>query len=63
MLHRSRRDLLEFKTALDTGFHALDSRFQVLDFSFQFLLVELGFWIPIIDGIPDSLSCILDSKA
>ena len=25
--------------------------------------MELGFWIPIFSGIPDSLSCILDSKA
>ena len=27
------------------------------------LSMELGFWIPIISGIPDSLSCIPDSKA
>ena len=27
------------------------------------LSMELGFWIPIIRGIPDSLSCIPDSKA
>ena len=26
-------------------------------------LVKLGFWIPIISRIPDSLSCIPDSKA
>ena len=25
--------------------------------------MELGFWIPIVDWIPDSLSCIPDSKA
>ena len=25
--------------------------------------MELGFWIPILSGIPDSFSCILDSKA
>ena len=24
--------------------------------------VELGFWIPIVSGIPDSVSCIPDSK-
>ena len=30
---------------------------------FQSLSVELGFWIPILSRIPDSLSCILDSKA
>ena len=28
-----------------------------------FLSVELRFWIPIVSGIPDSLSCIPDSKA
>ena len=27
------------------------------------LSVKLGFWIPIVSGIPDSLSCIPDSKA
>ena len=27
------------------------------------LSLELGFWIPIAFGIPDSLSCIPDSKA
>ena len=26
------------------------------------LSVKLGFWIPIVSGIPDSLSCIPDSK-
>ena len=46
----------EFKTGIDTEFHAVDSRFQSLS-------VECGFWIPIINGIPDSLSCIPDSKA
>ena len=39
----------------------MDSGFQVLDSSF--LSVELEFWIPIVSGIPDSLSCIPDSKA
>ena len=29
---------------------------------FQSFLEELGFWIPILNGIPDSLSCSLDSK-
>ena len=28
---------------------------------FQSLSVERGFWIPIVSGIPDSLSCIPDS--
>ena len=41
----------ESKTVLDSGFHAVD-------FS-----VELGIWIPIVSGIPDSLSCIPDAKA
>ena len=27
------------------------------------LTVELGFWIPVVIGIPDSLSRIFDSKA
>ena len=30
---------------------------------FQSLSVERGFWILIVRGIPDSLSCIPDSKA
>ena len=37
----------------------MDSGFQVSDS----LSVELGFQIPIVSGIPDSLSCFLDSKA
>ena len=51
----------EFKAVLDSGFHPLDSGFQVLRSSL--FSVELGFWIPIISGNPDSLKCILDSKA
>ena len=39
---------------MDSGFQLLDSRSS---------LVELGFRIPIVSGIPDSLSCIPDSKA
>ena len=35
----------------------------VLGSEFQSLSVELGFWIPILSGIPDSLSCIPNSKA
>ena len=50
----------ESKTVLDSGFHTLDSGFQVLDSSL--LSAELGFWIPIVSGISDSLSCIPDSK-
>ena len=33
-----------------------------MDSGFQTLSVELGFWIPILSGIPDSLSCIPDSR-
>ena len=50
----------ESKTVLDSGFHALNSRFPVLD---SRLLVKFGFWIPIFSRVPDSLSCIPDSKA
>ena len=51
---------MESKRVLDYGFYALDSGFEVLD-SDPFL-VELGFWIPILSRIPDSLSCIPESK-
>ena len=37
--------------------------FWIPDPGFQSLLVELGFWITIVSGIPDSLSCIPDLKA
>ena len=43
------------RTVLYSGFHALDSGW--------FQSVELGFLIPIFSGVPDSLSCIPDSKA
>ena len=36
---------------------------RIPDTGFQSLTVELGFWIPIFSGIPDSMSCIPDSKA
>ena len=36
--------------------------FRIPGTGFQYLSVELGFWIPIGSGIPDSLSCIPDSK-
>ena len=55
MLHRSCPDVRESKTAC--------RGFRIPDTEFQFLSVQLGFWIPIIDEILDSLSCILDSKA
>ena len=51
----------ESRTVLDSGFHAVDSGFQLLDS--RSLSVELGFWIPIVSGIPDSHSCIQDSMA
>ena len=37
--------------------------FWIPDSGFQSLPVELGFWITIVSGIPDSLSCIPDLKA
>ena len=37
--------------------------FRILGTGFQSLSVELAFWIPIANGIPDPLSCIPDSKA
>ena len=52
----------ESKTVLDSGFHAVDSGFQVLDSRF-FCQWNFGFLIPIVSGIPDSLSCIPDFKA
>ena len=42
------------------GFWIPRSGFRIDGAGFQSLSVEL--WIPIISGIPDSLSCILDSK-
>ena len=46
------------RTVLNSGFHAVDpdSRYWL-----QYLSVELGFWVPIVIGILDSLSWILDS--
>ena len=38
------------------------SGFRIDGAGFQSLSVELGFWIPIVSGIPDSLGCILDFK-
>ena len=46
------------KTVLDSGFHAVDSGFQTINFE---LLLELGFRILIVSGIPDFLSWIPDS--
>ena len=36
---------------------------QSVDSGFPSLSVELGSWIPILSGIPDSFSCIPDSKS
>ena len=52
----------ESNTVLETGFHAQDSGFQACT-CFQSFLVELGFWIPVLNRILDSLSCIPYSKA
>ena len=38
-------------------------RFWIPDTGFQSLSVELGFWIPIVSWILDSLNCSPDSKA
>ena len=51
----------EYKTVLDFEFHAKDSGFQEL--ASNFMSVELGFWIPVVSGIPDSLSRSPDFKA
>ena len=45
------------------GFWIPRRGFRIPVTGFQSFSVELGFWIPIVRGIPDSLSCILDSKA
>ena len=39
-------------TVLDNGFH----EFRIAGTGFQSFWVELGFWIPIVSGIPDSTS-------
>ena len=44
------------------GFWIPRCGFRIPGTGFQFLSVELEFWIPIVSGIPDSLSCIPDSK-
>ena len=36
--------------------------FRIPGSGFQSFSVQLGFWIPIFSGIPDSQSCILHSK-
>lgn len=51
----------ESKKVLDSGFHVLDFVIRVLNFEFFFS----GTWILdlIVQGIPESLSCVSDSKA
>ena len=44
------------------GFWIPRCGFQIPGTGFQSLSVELGFWIPIVSEIPDSMSCIPDSK-
>ena len=39
--------------------HVRESK-TVLDSGFQYMSVERGFWIPVVSGIPNSLSCIPD---
>ena len=53
----------EPKTVLDSGLHAVDSGFQLVDSSLFQWNLDSGFRIPILSRIPDSLSCIPDSKA
>ena len=50
----------ESKIVLDSGFHTVDSELQELAWIPVFVS---GTWIPVFSGIPDSLSCIPDSKA
>ena len=52
----------ESKTVLDSVFHAVDSGFQLLDPSLSQWNLESGFQSLVGFGIPDSLSCIPDSK-
>ena len=44
------------------GFWIPRRGFRIPDTGFQYLSVELGFRIPFVSGIPDSFSCIPDSK-
>ena len=45
------------------GFWIPECEFRTSGTGFQSLLVELGYWIPIVSGILDPFSCIPDSKA
>ena len=44
------------QTVLDSGYHVMDSGFEEVNPNSSSM--ELGFRIPIVGGIPDSLSCI-----
>ena len=56
-----REELPHVKESL--GFWIPLPGFQIPGTGFRSLLVKFGFWIPIFSRVPDSLSCILDSKA
>ena len=45
------------------GFWIPRRGFRIPGTGFQSLSVEVGFWISIVSGIPDALSCISNSKA
>ena len=45
------------------GFRISRGGFRIPGTGFRTLWIELGLLIPIVSGIPDSLSCIPDSKA
>ena len=51
----------ESKTVLDIWIPLRG--FQIQGTEFQFLPEELGLWIPIVSGIPESLRCVPDCKA
>ena len=51
------------KVDLDSSFHAVDFGFKKIKESNLNLPVEVVFWIPIVSGIPDSLSCISSKPA
>ena len=38
-------------------------KFRIPGTGFRSLIVKFGFWIPIFSRVPDSLSCIPDSKS
>ena len=50
--------VMESKSVLDSGFHVVDSGFRYWIPAFVSGNLDSGFRIPIVIGIPDSLSCI-----